>query len=319
MKSVLIILTLLGLVVATPFDEWMVHHNKQYSNLGEYKYRLEVFNNNSKLVAQHNAEGHSWTLGLNQFADLTNQEYRELYLMPSMIYPESLSAGKVGSVTAIDWRTKGAVTPIKDQGQCGSCYAFSAVGSMEGCLELATGSLISLSEQELVDCSMSYGNLGCNGGLADNCFKYVIDKGDTTESNYPYKGVRGSCTTGKPVAISIKSYTDVASTETALQSAILGRPVSVAIDASLPSFQLYKSGSYCPTGCSSTNLDHAVLAVGMTNSYSTAGDYIVKNSWGTSWGLDGYIYMCANKNNNCGIATDASYPTGCGEGTKSLM
>eukprot|EP01106_Pelomyxa_sp_JSP_P005026 TRINITY_DN17_c0_g2_i3.p1 TRINITY_DN17_c0_g2~~TRINITY_DN17_c0_g2_i3.p1 ORF type:complete len:185 (+),score=53.61 TRINITY_DN17_c0_g2_i3:1-555(+) len=183
---------------------------------------------------------------------------------------------------------------------------------MEFCHCKAAGSLVSLSEQQCVDCSLSYGNMGCSGGWQENCWKYFAAYGgEDTEASYSYTAVKGTCrATSGTIGGKVTSYATCTATEAGLQSCIVSHVTSVAIDASLSSFQLYKTGIYCPAGCSTTALDHAVTAVGQQTSAS--GDYyIVKNSWGTSWGISGYIWMCANKNNNCGICTHANYPTGC--------
>jgi len=206
-------------------------------------------------------------------------------------------------------KKKNAVTPVKNQGQCGSCWAFSTTGSLEGAWAISKGKLVSLSEQNLVDCSSSYGNDGCDGGLMDQAFDYIIaNKGIDTEDSYKYTARDGNCKFNKnTIGATLTKYTDVtAQSETALQSAIMKQPISVAIDASHSSFQFYSSGVYFESRCSATQLDHGVTAVGYGTSSSAY--YIVKNSWGTDWGMQGYILMSRNKNNNCGIATMSCYP-----------
>ena len=210
--------------------------------------------------------------------------------------------------------TQGYVTDIKNQGHCGSCWAFSATGSMEGAWFKNSTKLVSLSEQNLVDCDKK--SLGCKGGNMELAFEYVIKTGGIdTEKSYPYKGVNGICNFTKDnIGASITSFKMIKKNdEKELQKAVakIG-PVSVAIDASQPSFHHYANGTYYEESCSSTRLDHGVLAVGYggTKEDNEDGDeyWIVKNSWGTSWGMKGYINMARNKDNNCGIATMASYP-----------
>jgi len=281
----------------------------------EFLARFEIFKTNMDYVRDWNAAGSSTVLGLNILADLSNSEYRNIYLGTridaSNVAAEAFIPTEPTAVN-IDWRTKGAVTPIKDQGQCGSCWSFSATGSTEGASFLKTGKLVSLSEQNLMDCSGSYGNQGCNGGLMNSAFQYIIaNKGIDTEASYPYQTKQGTCRfTTANIGATLSSFKNVAArSESSLQTAVNAAPVSVAIDASHNSFQLYKSGVYYESACSASNLDHGVLAIGYGTDDASGKDYwIVKNSWGTSWGMAGYINMARNQNNNCGIATQASWP-----------
>ena len=280
--------------------------------------RHTIWQANKKYVDEHNenlAERLGFTVALNEYSDLDSAEFAKQltgYLRRPNRKPAPRTFVSSGSVLAatVDWRTKGYVTGIKNQGQCGSCWAFSATGSLEGQHFNATGKLVSLSEQNLVDCSGAEGNEGCNGGLMDDAFKYIMKKGIDTEASYPYVARDEKCRFKKAnVGSTCSSYTDVTSEdEKALTEAIAAvGPISVAIDASHNSFQMYESGVYYEPDCSQTELDHGVLAVG----YGTEDSkdmYIVKNSWGTSWGMKGYIYMSRGRNNNCGIATSASYP-----------
>ncbi|CBI21373.3 unnamed protein product, partial [Vitis vinifera] len=226
--------------------------------------------------------------------------------MPGEVLPES-----------VDWRETGAVNPVKDQRSCGSCWAFSTVAAVEGINQIVTGELISLSEQELVDCDTEY-DMGCNGGLMDYAFDFIIKNGGLdTEKDYPYTGFDGECNlSGKSSkVVSIDGYEDVPPfDEKALQKAVAHQPVSVAVEAGGRALQLYVSGIF--TGECGTALDHGIVAVGYGTENGT--DYwIVRNSWGSSWGENGYIRMERNMadafSGKCGIAMEASYPIKNGE------
>jgi len=310
----LAIVAISALSVEDSFNSWMSLHSKTYKSDSEYSYRLLIYKDNLEYVENHNRQNLGFSLGMNMFADLSVEEYRQLYLQPSWeaseIEQENVHEydDRIELAATVDWRTKGAVTGVKNQGQCGSCWAFSTTGCVEGAYFIKNHKLVSSSEQQLVDCSKSYGNHGCSGGLMDNAFKYIIAvKGVDTEASYGYTGREGTCHFSPAnVGATIASFRDVArGSESGLQSAVTGQPVSVAIDASQRSFQLYKSGVYYEPHCSSSSLDHGVLAVGYG---SDGGNYwIVKNSWGTGWGQGGYIQMSKDRQNNCGIATQASY------------
>jgi len=295
----------------TVFARFMAEHGKVYATLDEYMTRFQTFKQNLDYIRKHNSNDYEYTLGINKFSDMSREEFKAKYLgtRPPVADKNVVVLDASTAPASIDWRTKGAVNEIKDQGQCGSCWAFSTVGSVEGRTAVKTGELPNLSEQQLVDCAGKEGNNGCSGGLMDYGFQYIIDnKGITSESKYPYTAADGHCKKKLSADATITSFADVtANSEAQLMAAVAQGPVSVAIEADQSSFQMYSSGVF--TGPCGTNLDHGVVVVG----YGTdAGkDYwIVRNSWGTSWGDEGYIRIQRNTGGAglCSIAMSASYP-----------
>jgi len=314
------------------FSQFKADFNKVYAEADEESMRFGIFSKTVDMIEEFNqnmAPTEGFTMGINQFSDWTQDEYKAF-----LTY--NASAKKLDNVhildatnltSDIDWVAKGAVTPIKNQQSCGSCWAFSTTGSVEGALFNAGKGLVSLSEQELVDCAGSFGNQGCNGGLMDDGFKFIEANGLAKEGDYEYTAKTGSCDSSKKSAASgvkgsvVTSYKDVTTEDCAqLMAAVNIGPVSVAIEADQSSFQNYKSG-ILGSGCGTT-LDHGVLVVGYGT--DSGSDYWkVKNSWGTTWGDSGYIRIkksCSSsgrqllggggdsKKGICGILAQPSYP-----------
>ncbi|KAL6544847.1 hypothetical protein OROMI_023709 [Orobanche minor] len=305
-------------------EQWMFEFGRDYNDDADEKAkRLEIFSDNVEYIESFNdatAGAKSYKLGLNKFADLTNEEFRASrngYKLPEFRqnYPSMSLINYEESddvPSSIDWREEGAVTGVKSQGECGGCWAFSAVAAVEGINKLKTNELVSLSEQELLDCDTSL-NRGCNGGTINYAFDFITHNGLSSDYEYPYKGfVNGTCrargTTN--AAIKIKGYKSVPfKSESALLIAVAKQPVSVAIDSSGPEFQFYSKGVF--NGVCGTELDHGVAVVGYGEDNGIKY-WLVKNSWGPEWGEEGYIKLQRDidaPEGLCGIAMSAAYPT----------
>ncbi|KAK2445633.1 Granulin repeat cysteine protease family protein [Trifolium repens] len=281
--------------VKSMYKEWRVKYGKLNNNLDESKNdkRFEIFKDNLKFIDEHNAENRTYKVGLNRFADLSNEEYRGMYLgikIDEMMMGRTKTriSNRYAPTVAdnlpksIDWRNKGAVVQVKHQQKCGSCWAFSAVAAVEGINKIVTGELVSLSEQELVDCDLLTINAGCDGGNMEYAFEFIINNGGIdTDDDYPYLGLEDICDESKKNArvVTIDDYELVpAKDELALKKAVANQPISVSVEAGGIEFQLYESGIFTALSCG-LEIDHGVTAVG----YGTENgvDYwIVKNSWG---------------------------------------
>lgn len=310
-------------------DEWKQFTNfqerfsKRYENIQELETRFQIFRTNLRNIIIHNLDyTQNFTMGINQFTDLTPQEFKDQYVggLKAEVGSygcKSYASGATGAPASLDWRAKGAVTSVKDQGQCGSCWTFSATGAVEGAWAISKGQLIDLSEQELVDCAtgVSYGSHGCSGGQMDGAFKFIMENGQCPLSAYPYtSGVTktgGTCQKCSAVA-HISSCSDVKpNDQISLKAAVAQQPVAIAIEADTRYFQSYSGGVLTSSSCGTT-LDHGVLIVG----YGTENgiDYwLVKNSWGPTWGLQGYVKIARSSSTNdpgiCGISMSPSFPS----------
>lgn len=307
----------------TKFKAFAKAAGKDYSEEA-FVERLGVFEHNLAFIEEFNRRSPlgSVRLGVNQFADLTSDEFRQAYLpgltkrLRDSPVDDSLN-GAMDVPSSIDWRSHGAVTPVKDQKNCGSCWAFSATGAIEGAIFIAEGSLVGLSEEELVDCSGGK-DRGCSGGEPAAAFDWVVKNGICSETSYPYSAFQDECHNQfnpcTPVA-RISGYQAVpASNELALKAAVARQPISVEIEADTDVFRFYKSGILSGDGCGEA-LDHAVLAVGFGT--ENGQDYwLVKNSWNSTWGDAGYVKIArtesAASDGECGIARNPSFPVAAG-------
>ncbi|KAG9446422.1 hypothetical protein H6P81_012550 [Aristolochia fimbriata] len=325
------------------YNQWLALHkphdikDKPYHLGGGSLQRFHIFKENALYIHAGNKRGNvTYRLGLNKFADLSNDEFREMYTQSSsykflMMRQEGGSSSgdihrkqknsfvyeKVSTEAylpkSVDWRKKGAVTRVKNQGLCGSCWAFSTIAAVEGINQIKTGDLVPLSEQQLVDCDPRNG--GCNGGFMDEAFQFIVENGGiSSETLYPYSGFDNHCDPAKRdmKMVVIDGYEDVPkNNEEALINAVSHQPVSVAIDAGSMDFMFYQEGLF--TGSCGTFLNHGVTVVGYGETKEQNQYWIVKNSWGTDWGEEGYIRMKRRseldpKEGLCGINTYASYP-----------
>ena len=313
---ILLALVLQGLFIGgntTEYDEYLKNYNKAYNNTAEYWGHYYAFIDNMKKIEKHNKLGKSWKMGINNFTDIRPEDFKRIYLRAKPMKPPSRNIinQSISIPDAVDWRSENLVTNVKDQGQCGSCWAFSAVGAIEGAHAKKTGVLTSLSEQNLVDCAQNFGCRGCEGGWMSAGMEYVLyNNGIDTEESYPYTAVDERCHYNKSgIGATIKSVVNITSGDdnALLYGVATVGPISVAIDAEFD-FQSYKSGIYSSTECSNSSLDHGVLIVGYGVTTKGKKYYIIKNSWSALWGMDGYAYWDRDIPNMCGISEDASFP-----------
>jgi len=299
------------------FEDWKKFFKPEgFQTILEHEERRRAYDSNIAYILHENSKNSGMVLGVNQFSAMTHDEFRKTVLMQPLTNDTKHVRDNVVQLEvdkpldSVDWRTSGAVTPVKNQGQCGSCWSFSATGAVEGCVQIATGKLISLSEQELVSCSSA--NYGCKGGWPTRAFSWINQNGGLdTERDYPYTAQDAYCNQNKArkrISVTHKYVNIQSNSDRQLVAALQRGPVSVLIDASDRNFQHYRGGVM--TASCGTRLDHAVLAVGYDSQ-----SYFVKNSWGAWWGEQGYIRMSRHVGDNgygkCGILMQPSQPVAC--------
>lgn len=304
------------------FHVWKSRFNKNYLQGSDHVQRLQQWLLNNDFIKKHNEDFergiNTFKIAHNVYSDLSEGEFGQLlkgfnrnlhFQSRQLLQSSNFTYDDSYLPDSVDWRDQGYVNPIQNQKQCGSCYAFSSVAAIEGQYFKSSGSLLKLSEQHVVDCASSYGNYGCNGGIMNNVFKFVKDNGIAFEDSYPYQARVQGCSSGVLSPVKVNGFVDLPEgDENALQQAVASKgPISVGIDASLRSFQLYESGIYNDPNANANSIDHAVVVVGYGS--ENGQDYwIVRNSWGEGWGENGYVRMARNQGNFAGIASMASYP-----------
>lgn len=291
----------------TDFDKYLIKYNKNYTE-NEYWKRLDIYSNNLKYIENHNNLDNNYELGETPFTDITREEFsNHIGLAKNQNTCKMINTGHLFYPSSIDWREKNAVTNVKNQGQCGSCWSFSTIGALEGLRAIKYNELLSLSEQQLIDCSTE--NKGCQGGSMELGFEFIINNGGIcSNSSYPYNATQNSCNDNCDIIkhTNIKSCSNIISNKEKILISYLSRqPISVAIQADSMNFQHYKKGIFDDISCYTGELDHGVLIVGYDEE-----TLILKNSWGPQWGELGYVNLAriGNGPGICGVLSMPSFP-----------
>lgn len=272
------------------FTERKRENNKSYTEV-EHERRYIIFRENLQKIKEINSVKRNFTVDLNKFAELTTDEFTSLYLginrQPDQYFPPPPKIKPVFGNDTVDWRAENAVTPVKDQGKCGASWAFAVIGALEGFAAIQRGELLVFSEQQLIDCSGDYGNRGCSGGSLENALKYTSEHGIMLDRDYQYTGTEGICKSDISKVNSKNQQYLTANTDSVLRMAVLKGPVAVSVEGDQDVFRFYTSGILDAVECG-TYVNHGVLVVGY-DVVDEMGYWIVKNSWGSDWGDQGYL------------------------------
>jgi C1A family cysteine protease len=295
------------------FQSWMTQYNSIFEG-HELNYRFTVFQSNLNVIRTHNANpDKTFEMGPNQFTALTPEEFSSRFFgydanavkdIPITVLPTS------NLPSSVNWTAAGAVTDVKNQGDCGSCWSFSTCGSMEGLNAIKNDQLVSLSEAQLMDCSWFYGNKACDGGSMVAALEYSAKRGLMNDTVYPYTGKTSILCKYKEDEVQFKNSGHTMVTPNSveqLMAATVQQPISIAVEANQASWQNYKSG-VITSGCGQ-QLDHGVLVVGYGETEKNVSYWLVKNSWGVTWGMEGYLMIEKSGANICGVLSQPVYPT----------
>jgi C1A family cysteine protease len=299
--------------LSSKFMQFITTHNKSYGTVEEFEFRKAIFAEMEDFIQSHNTSNDmTFNVAHNKFSDWTSAEYKRILGFKPSNTTETTTVFAETNASSVNWVEAGAVQAVRDQGQCGSCWAFSSMGALESAHWIESGESLDFSEQQLVDCVKT--SFGCNGGNQSFAFRYLKKSAAMTESSYPYTALTQDCkwSSSNNTGVTSVSHTMVTPNSVSqFKAALTQQPLSVSIEADHRSFQAYQSGVYNDAAGCGTTLDHAVMAVGFGTDVVGGDYYLIRNSWGASWGEAGYIKFAVNGDGAgmCGVQMGPLYPT----------